>query len=188
MRPGTRELAPRPGWEFDHPLPTTAFPPTLILASLRPFEDVEMTRRLSLMVLACLTASAVAFVPAPVYKAPPPKRLLQQLLGRWEDTVPNVKPILVIDKDTWVYSPRDGTGERERLFMSLDATKDPATIDLKPHPDDSPKGRPSEALRGIVKVEGDTLTFCFARSWEKNAVRPVDFEAKGSRNVFKRKK
>ena len=60
--------------------------------------------------------------------------------------------------------------------FTIDATKSPATIDMKPG-----SGRyKDKTLLGIVKVDGDTLTVAFA---EPGKDRPATFESKAGSGV-----
>jgi hypothetical protein len=67
-----------------------------------------MTKRLSLLALAFLTAGATAFAPAPVYREKPDD-LLARMLGRWELVGSGGAVGVVITKDSWTFSTRETT-------------------------------------------------------------------------------
>jgi uncharacterized protein (TIGR03067 family) len=66
-------------------------------------------------------------------------------------------------------------GKREKPdagTYTVDAKKNPAEIDLMPPPD---KKEPT--VQGIFKVDGDTMTLCFARGPGGTTTRPTKFES-----------
>jgi uncharacterized protein (TIGR03067 family) len=76
------------------------------------------------------------------------------------------------------YSITPAGGKANAGTYAIDATKNPVAIDMKP------KGGTyaGKTLLGIVKVEGDTMTICFA---EPGKARPAKFEsAPGSSTVL----
>jgi uncharacterized protein (TIGR03067 family) len=76
---------------------------------------------------------------------------------------------------------REGKREKaERGTYTTDTKKDPAEIDITPPPDKGERG----VIKGIFKVDGDTLTLCFVGGKE-DAERPTKFESpEGSRQML----
>ena len=70
---------------------------------------------------------------------------------------------------------RDGPREKkEEVTYTVDLTKKPATIDIKPKGD--------ELVKGIFEVKGDTLKLCFGK---EGADRPTEFKGDAEkRTVF----
>ena len=68
-----------------------------------------------------------------------------------------------------------GSARDEKAKIRLDPGKSPATIDITP-------ARPGRAtLLGIYKLDGDSLTLC----WAKKGARPTEFASKeGSNHVL----
>ncbi len=137
-----------------------------------------------------LATSALAFAPAPVFREPPkPKvpELLTTMQGTWVigngvsargGRILRVR----IRGNSWTYISITNGVEREgpKYEIVLDAKQNPPTLDLKsvaranrPAP---PVGRVGPfALKGIVKVEGDSLTLCYVRCNDQNTARPKQF-------------
>jgi uncharacterized protein (TIGR03067 family) len=62
---------------------------------------------------------------------------------------------------------------------TIDTKKNPAEIDLIPAP-----GKKEPTVQAIVKVDGDTMTLCFARGPGGTTTRPAKFESPaGSQTV-----
>jgi uncharacterized protein (TIGR03067 family) len=73
-------------------------------------------------------------------------------------------------------------GKREKPdegTYKADTKKDPAEIDIFPPAEKAGRG----TVRGIFKVEGDTLTLCFAGG-KDDAQRPTKFESPADSNVM----
>jgi len=85
--------------------------------------------------------------------------------------------IRVHEGDKYSITPPTGsTAPKTEGTFSIDDSKTPATIDMKPT-----TGRyKGKTLLGIVKNEGDTLTICFA---EPGKERPTAFESKEGSGV-----
>ena len=134
------------------------------------------------MTTSVLLALAIA-VAAPGTKNPP-KKDPPALVGEWagESGVEKGRALALPPGTGWVFTADGksvltlggGAGSTEATYKA-DATKAPAELDLS----DGPKGKP---LRGIFKVEGDTLTVCLV---EGDADRPTAFEsAAGSKAIL----
>jgi uncharacterized protein (TIGR03067 family) len=122
----------------------------------------------TLLVGLALIAGAPAKKDAPA-KEPP------TLVGDWagESGIHGGKPenpppgtTLTFTADGKVLFKEGGDGKPEEGSYKADAKKDPAEIDITPP--DGPKG---EILRGIYKIEGDTLTLCFSMKGPAEGVR-----------------
>ncbi len=104
------------------------------------------------------------------------------LVGEWtaETAVENGRPANPPPGTTWSFTADGksvftigGMGATESKY-TVDAKKTPAELDVS----DGPKGK---ALRGIYKVEADTLTLCLA---EGDAERPKAFESAAASKVI----
>jgi uncharacterized protein (TIGR03067 family) len=162
---------------------------------------------LALLAAFCGPAISSGFAPAPVYKEPPkPKvpELVAALQGTWEVDNNQVmirggarlggrvmmrrQVYIRIHDNLWSYVYSTNGVEREgvKYEMILDPKQTPATLDLRHHNNaNGPGGNGAQgaAMQGIVKVEGNTLTFCY--SYGGNAERPRNFEANGNQVVWK---
>ena len=137
-----------------------------------------MTRRILLTLLAGVTTAGVgsAFAPAPVYREPPKPTLEQAMQGTWGRSANtkgkgNREMRLRIEGKTWTMNPSapGGAGRKGLAYeILLDSSRGPASLDLK-HPT-RPVG-----MKGIVKVEGDRLIFCYVRT-ESGGDRPKAFD------------
>ena len=143
-----------------------------------------------------LATSALAFAPAPVFREPPKPKvpdIFAAIQGTWDYRGINTNNInankgrrqsirVRIRDNTWQYVYIMNGVEREgvKYEIVLDAKQNPPTLDLKsvaranrPAP---PGGRVGPfALKGIVKVEGDSLTLCYVRCHDQNTARPKQF-------------
>jgi uncharacterized protein (TIGR03067 family) len=82
------------------------------------------------------------------------------------------KMSLVI-RDNRMTPHRDGKKEEDEMSFTLEADKQPATIDLK-------STRIKEmTIRGIYRIDGDTLTLCLS----PQGGRPTKFESKQNTDV-----
>jgi uncharacterized protein (TIGR03067 family) len=112
------------------------------------------------------------------------KKDLEKLQGDWKvekaqrggmDAPANVleKLTLVVKGDSMTVS--EGGVRDEKAAITLDPGKSPAAIDIKP----ARAGR--DTVLGIYKLDGDSLTLC----WAKDGARPTDFASKeGSNHVL----
>jgi uncharacterized protein (TIGR03067 family) len=131
--------------------------------------------------LVCLSLS----VGAPGAKDPP--KTEASIVGQWEGEkavsggkdkpVPAGGVTMTFTADGKVLV-REGKREKaEEATYKVDATKDPAEIDILPPADKAARG----TVRGIFKIDGDTLTLCYARG-KGEADRPTKFDSpEGSR-------
>ena len=151
---------------------------------------------LSIFLLVVLTTFAVAFAPAPVFKEPPkPKvpEIVSAIQGTW-DYQNNarfaargglMRTIRVrIQGNTWTYIYITNGVEREgaKYEIVLDAKQNPPTLDLKNAVGVNQPARPGGlvaqfALKGIVKVEGGTLTYRYVSGYNQHTIRPKQFDA-----------
>ena len=103
------------------------------------------------------------------------KQFKESLQGRWQmtsriqDGVPSEAKLIKNRTVVFVgdeYTVRDGEKTVSELSYKIDPTKKPAWLDVVPK--DAKDGD-----AGIIKLEGDTLTFCVALG----GPRPTDFKS-----------
>ena len=120
---------------------------------------------------------AVAAVAVPDRPAPTPKEkakpLAEQVLGKWllvkhtlsgQDKKADGSIIVFTPTELEMHDKGQRTPEQDASYQ-LDAGKKPAAIDIVPKQDGTMK------IEGILKVEGNTLTFCFPFGGGKTANR-----------------
>lgn len=111
--------------------------------------------------------------PAPK-ESPKPATADNPLLGEWvvESHIASGKPIPIRDKPERVMITRDlwkvGKELKTESNLSLDPTKDPPHIDVW-----VPTQGEEARVRGIYKLDGDTLTVCYSLGTE----RPTKLES-----------
>lgn len=152
-----------------------------------------MSPRYLASLLSLLGAAAVcSAAPAPVYREPPKPKvppLEAAMQGTWEldqTALLNRRPgrpvavvrrrtLIRIENNTWSYVYDFNGTEREgqKYSMRLDAKQSPAALDILPN--QAVDGTVAHiVMKGIVKVEGDTLTFSYVHN---NGQRPIQFGA-----------
>jgi uncharacterized protein (TIGR03067 family) len=160
---------------------------------------------LALLALAGLTTLTPAFAPAPVFREPPkPKvpELFAALQGTWEIeqnvnvnvararglvAIRRVQQRIRIQGTSWGYVFNNNGTEIEstKYEMVLDPKASPATLDLKQSNQAIMLGGgfgnqivvDQVVMKGIVRVDGDTLTFSYVSGYQQNAERPKQFVA-----------
>ena len=163
---------------------------------------MKIRTSLALLTLAGLAAVASAYAPAPVYREPPkPKEpeLFAALQGTWE-IEQNVNmamrgglAIRRVQQKTriqgtscgYIFNNNGTEIESTKYQMVLDPKAAPATLDLDQNQNVMVFGGlgggqamvKQTVMKGIVKVEGDTLTFCYVYGHQQNAERPKQFFA-----------
>ena len=156
---------------------------------------------LALLALICLATISSAFAPAPVYREPPkPKvpEIFAAIQGTWEVqqnvnqlamrrglAVKRVNQQIRIQGTTWcyIYNNNGVEAESTKYDIVLNPIASPATLDLKQPNQNLMVGGgfggvaagEQIAMKGIVKVEGDTLTFCYVYGYNQAAERPKNF-------------
>ena len=121
-------------------------------------------------------AGITGLVPAAPGPKDPPKKDAPAIAGEWagEGAVERGRPVDLPPGTAWTFTADGksvltlggGLGWTEATYKA-DTTKAPAELDVS----DGPKGKP---VRGIFKVEGNTLTVCLV---EGDADRPSTFES-----------
>ena len=134
---------------------------------------------LSIPLLVVLTTFATAFAPAPIYKEPVKPSvpsILTAMQGTWSITSSfqgkgrSRGQVRIRDK-TWTMTSSMAKG-RERdvadYEILLDTSRNPVTLDLK-------RNLTSQVtMKGIVKVEGDRVLFCYTNTTSEEE-RPKAF-------------
>ena len=119
-------------------------------------------------------------VGAPGAKDPPKKEV--SIVGEWvgekavaggkEKPVPEGGVTMTLTADG-KFIVREGKREQaEQGTYKTDTKKDPAEIDIMPPSEKAGRG----TIRGIFKIEGDTLTLCFTGG-KDDGDRPAKFES-----------
>jgi uncharacterized protein (TIGR03067 family) len=85
--------------------------------------------------------------------------------------------VVVIKGDTMT---ENLLGKQQTDRIRIDTSKTPAHFDLTP---EKAAGK-SDTVRGIFKVEGDTLTLCFVNDEKDREARPKDFEPTPNSMIF----
>ena len=125
------------------------------------------------MTPALLGLALTIAAPAPK-ESPKPAPADNPLLGEWvvESHIASGKPIPQVGKPERVTVTKDGWKVKKELEaesnLSLDLTKDPPHIDVW-----VPTQGEEARVRGIYKLDGDTLTVCYSLGAE----RPTKFES-----------
>jgi uncharacterized protein (TIGR03067 family) len=123
-------------------------------------------------------------VSAPIPKDPP-KKDPPSLIGEWlaESAIQGGKPdppppgATVTFTKEGKFVVKEGKDTRHEAEFTHDAKKDPAEIDIS----EGEPGKGSRTMKGIYKIEGDTLLICLTREGE----RPKTFDSPaGSPNVL----
>ena len=145
--------------------------------------------RLSMHLGVLVATTGLAFAPAPVYREPAKvPNILAAMQGHWEvrddiDKTGEVKRVtqIRIRGTTWALIYDDSGVVRTKHEMVLDPKGTPTTLDLK-QPDQVvlfgggmviPK---RVAMKGIVKIEDDRMTFCYFQApFDPQFGRPKDF-------------
>ena len=160
-----------------------------------------MKTRISLALLALIGLTTItSAAPAPVYREPPkPKTpdVYALMQGTWE-IQQNVNPAfkgrmvavnrmrqqIRIQGTTWasIFNNNGTEIESTKYQIVLDPKAAPATLDLKHANQVMMQGGlgavvmvDQVAMKGVVKVEGDTLTFCYVYGHNQAAERPRQF-------------
>jgi uncharacterized protein (TIGR03067 family) len=173
---------------------------------------LKIRMSLALLALVGLATISFAFAPAPVYREPPKPavpEIYAAMQGTWEINqtvnnlmmrkrvgiaIPRIQQQIRIQGSTWAYIYNNNGVETEstKYEIVLDPKASPATLDLKQNQNvvflvGMPGGGQAMveqiAMKGIVKVEGDTLTFCYVYGHQQNAERPKQFFA-GKKQVM----
>jgi uncharacterized protein (TIGR03067 family) len=98
------------------------------------------------------------------------KKALEQLQGEWKLTsaIRDGKEAPAKEIENAVLTVKGDTFTMAKSAKGkIDATKKPAEIDITP--------KEGSSTKGIYKLEGDTLTFCFAKPGN---ARPKEFASK----------
>ena len=151
--------------------------------------DHPLKSRILLSLLALVgLASFGSAAPAPVYREPPKPKIpdvYALMQGTWEMDL-NFNNLVRVGKairrsnnkqvriqgTSWEYSINNNGVQIDsaQYQIVLDPKASPATLDLMGL-------APDGGMKGIVKVEGDTLTFCHVYDSQQNAERPKQFFA-----------
>ena len=73
-----------------------------------------------------------------------------------------------------LFVSKAGRGNEEPASYTLDTTKKPVTIDIRPE-----SGPKDEVIVGIIEVKGDAMKFCFGK-----AERPTEFKGNPDKEIM----
>ena len=127
---------------------------------------------------ACLMLGLAVAIGAPVKDAPKKEASIvgegagEKMTQGGKDRPPPEGGVTLTFTADGKFMVREGKREQsEQGTFKIDAKKDPAEIDITPPAEKAPRG----LLRGIFKVDGDTLIFCFTAG--EDTERPTKFES-----------
>jgi uncharacterized protein (TIGR03067 family) len=131
-----------------------------------------------------LMIGAALAIGAPIPKDPP-KKDPPSIIGEWlaESAIQGGKPdpppagATVTFTKEGKFVVKEGKDTRHEVDFTHDPKKDPGEIDIS----EDAAGKGTRTMKGIYKIEGDTLLICLTRDGE----RPKTFESPaGSPNVL----
>ena len=117
--------------------------------------------------------------PAPKKGDEPPARLegdwlVESFEGGPDERPPGNLQFRFADGKVTVSDAGRPQGKADETTYTVDLTKKPATIDIKP-------GRGDKVVLGIVEIKGDTLKLCFGKDATE---RPTEFKPDAEKRII----